>query len=444
MTDKLTSADGDGIKPRRRLRRISMGIAGMVLVVVTLVSVSLESFTDEERYSTVDAREIMESQTLGQVKNSREDFNIRQDLPAEVLTSGVEGEVAAFREPSSPPNQIQTDRPSRSLDGSSQTSLFPPEADTQLSPEELLSTTSGESPEFGFDIQGWAPSSARQVEEEPTPEPYSNSHVVSPSLPDGMFDTVLLIGADASGKLADTIMLALFPEDGSTPALVSIPRDLYIPNPCTEDYRRINANLWGCRGGISGPELLGVTIEGFTGVKVDQYVRVDFDGFVELVDGLGGVEICFDYPTHDLNAGLDIAEEGCLIADGAVSLAYVRSRNARQLVDGEWLRAWDSDHVRQRHQRELLLKLAGGLRSSSLIELLSNFQTLSHTFHLDSGWSVAEAVGWAWRYHDLELSQITHLRVSVDGYETSLGELVSVPTRPFNEVLSEWWEPPAR
>lgn len=274
-------------------------------------------------------------------------------------------------------------------------------------------------------------------------DPISVPNARSPSLPDGMFDAVMLVGADASGYLADSIILALFPEGGSAPALVSIPRDLYLYNFCSEDYRRVNANLGGCAGWANGPELLSLAIEEFTGVEVDHYVRVNFEGFVELVDGLGGVEICFDYPTYDEKAGLDIPEATCR-TDGATALAYARSRNASQLVDGEWQHAWSSDFNRQRHQRELLLKLAGRLRSSSLAALAASLQNLSHTFRIDSGWSIVEAVDWLWRYRSLDPSQVTQLRIPVQDHRTPEGAQVLLPAETFNTVLSRWWGPAKR
>lgn len=280
------------------------------------------------------------------------------------------------------------------------------------------------------------------VEDQPTvPEPVAHARSAI-RLPDEMFDTVLMMGADASGYLADSIILTLFPEGGFAPAMVSIPRDLYLFNFCSEDFRRVNANLGGCTGYASGPELLALAVEDFTGVTVDHFARIDFEGFVELVNGLGGVEICFEYPTRDEKAHLDIAEPGCY-TDGNTALAYARSRNARQLVDGEWQRAWSSDFSRQKHQRELLLKLADSLKSSPRMELLLTLQDLSHTLRLDRGWSVAEALDMALAYRDLEASSVAQLRIPVEDYVSPAGAQVLVPTQSFRDTLSQWWEPAA-
>lgn len=278
-------------------------------------------------------------------------------------------------------------------------------------------------------------------DEAPIPDSIANSH--SPELPDRMFDAVVLIGADASGFLADSIILLLFPEGGSAPAMVSIPRDLYLYNLCSEDYRRVNANLGGCPGYANGSELLALALHEFTGVEVDHYVRVDFDGFVELIDGLGGVGICIEHPTHDEKAGLDVPAPTCHL-DGRTALAYARSRNATQLIEGEWRQAWSSDFARQEHQRELLLALARQTQSASFGTILSTLQGLSHTVRLDSAWSLPEAVEWVWRYRDFDPSEVTQFTIPVEDYRTPEGAQVLIPARSFNDVLSRWWGPAQR
>ena len=375
-------------------RIVWIGVLGVFLAALTLGILVFGSFKDDEKIDPTRAGVELENRTPDEVEASRTEVEARQEKA----------------DPESP-------REGTTPAGGTPDATTPPGSGEEAPPG------SGE---------------------EAPPDPASIPNADSPALPDEMFDAVVLIGADASGYLADSIILALFPQGGSAPALVSIPRDLYLYNFCSEDYRRVNANLGGCPGYASGSELLALTIEDFTGVEVDHYVRVDFDGFVELVDGLGGIEICFEYPTYDEKAALDVAEPGCLLADGALALAYSRSRNASQLVDGEWRRAWSSDFSRQAHQRELLVKLAGEMQRSSLGDLLSVVQNLSHTVRLDRGWSIAEAVEWAWRYRDLDLSQVAQLSIPVEDYRTSNGASVLLPVQPFNEVLSRWWGPAER
>ena len=388
-------------------RRIWIGVAVAVLLGLTLVGWRLYSgfkAVADEPFSPTEASAALEERTPEQVEEGRQEIETQEE-----------------QENFDPPEEGETPDVVSPLDA---------EEDGTLDAEE----------DGTLDAGGEGTLGPQEEEETPAPAPVDHARS-STKLPDGMFDSVLLMGADASGFLADAIILALFPEDGSGPALISIPRDLYLYNFCSKDFRRVNANLGGCTGYANGPELLALAIEDFTGVAMDHFARVDFDGFVELVDGLGGIEICFDYPTYDEKAQLDITEPGCRMADGATSLAYARSRNARQLVDGEWQRAWSSDFSRQRHQQDLLLTLSGHLQLDSPAGLLDTMESLSHTLRLDRRWSITEAVDWAVRYRDLDPSQVTRLTIPVADYQAPSGAQVLVPTRSFRKVVSEWWGP---
>ena len=274
--------------PRSIRRLIWIGVLGAVAVMLTLVILLFQSFKDAEPHDPAQARNELEERTPEEVRESREMIEELEETLSPRLEQPPEDELSVVVYSTEPEEE---DPP---IQGSDETSVSP------------------------------------EVEAE---DPIEIPTASSPPLPDGMFNAVVLVGADASGYLADSIILALFPEGGSAPALVSIPRDLYLYNFCSDDYRRVNANLGGCTGWANGPELLSLAIEEFTGVEVDHYVRINFEGFVELVDGLGGVQICFEYPTYDEKAGLDIREPSCR-TDGATALAYARSRNATQLVEG--------------------------------------------------------------------------------------------------------------
>jgi len=274
--------------------------------------------------------------------------------------------------------------------------------------------------------------------------PYTNPAAVSPPLPDGMFDAYLLIGADESGRLADAIILVLEPTDGSATFMVSLPRDLYIPNPCAGRYSRINANLGGCRGVAGGTTLLSWAVETYTGIKVDHFALVNFAGFAAVVDAVGGVPLCFDYPTRDDKSGLNVAA-GCQTADGATALAWVRSRRTEQLVDDVWVSLGASDFTRQRREQDLLFLVASRLNSfSSLGSFQAVVDSVAGSVRLDSAMSFAGAVGLAWEHRGLTASQVTRLSIPVENYRTGSGALVLVPTRSFNAVLSAAYPPAAR
>ena len=265
----------------------------------------------------------------------------------------------------------------------------------------------------------------------------------SPALPDEMFEAYLGIGADATGALADTVILALAPNDGSAPILVSLPRDLYLQNPCTERWNRLNTGLGGCRGFASGLELIALMVQSYTGIEIDHVARVNFEGFANVVDTLGGTSICTDYPTVDHKSHLELAG-GCVRADGVTTLAWVRSRHTEQLISGEWRQVAGSDFARQRRQQDILFQLAGQIATfSSLTDFDNRIRAVTAAVRLDSGWSFPNVVRTAWRYRGISRSEVRTFSVEVRNYRTSGGAAVLLPTVQFNTLLAKVYPPAA-
>jgi len=128
-------------------------------------------------------------------------------------------------------------------------------------------------------------------------------------------------GGDIGNGHTDTIMLVHMPapwSDAPT-TMVSIPRDSYVEIP---DYGtdKINASF-----AVGGAPLLAQTVEQATGLRLDHYAEVEFDGFARLVDAVGGVTMCPPEPISDPLAGIDLPA-GCQKLDGPNALGYVRTR----------------------------------------------------------------------------------------------------------------------
>ncbi|NRQ51497.1 LCP family protein [Aeromicrobium stalagmiti] len=155
----------------------------------------------------------------------------------------------------------------------------------------------------------------------------------------------LSTGGDSGGRgRTDTIMM-LHTGDGPS-ILMSIPRDSIVDIP---GYGRTKINAAYTYGGA---KLLVRTIEGNTGIHVDNYVEVGFGGLVKVVDSLGGVEICPKDDIKDKDSGLDV-KEGCQTADGATALAYSRNRHSYATQDIQ----------RVQSQREVLGSIAAEAKS---------------------------------------------------------------------------------
>ncbi|HYJ66097.1 MAG TPA: LCP family protein [Nocardioidaceae bacterium] len=117
----------------------------------------------------------------------------------------------------------------------------------------------------------------------------------------------------------DTIML-LHVGDGQ-PILLSIPRDSIVDIPGVGDDQKVNAAF-----SAGGPKLLVKTLENETDIRVDDYIEIGFGGFVNIVDAVGGIEVCPDQAIDDKKASLDI-DKGCQEADGITALGYARTRD---------------------------------------------------------------------------------------------------------------------
>jgi LCP family protein required for cell wall assembly len=128
-------------------------------------------------------------------------------------------------------------------------------------------------------------------------------------------------GGSAEGKRTDSIILVHVPEGGGKAAMVSIPRDSYVPIP-GHGSNKINAAY-----AFGGAKLLTQTVEQVTGVHVDGYLEIGFAGFAGVVDSLGGVDVCVPFDMKDQDAAIDL-KKGCQTLDGPTALGYVRARKS--------------------------------------------------------------------------------------------------------------------
>jgi LCP family protein required for cell wall assembly len=267
-------------------------------------------------------------------------------------------------------------------------------------------------------------------------DPYElNPHAFGEPIDDEVFESYLLVGTDASGFLADTIILALQPSSGGNPIMVSLPRDLYLWNICKNNFTRLNAGLGGCKGSASGMEMLAIMVEDYTGIPIDHVAKVSFSGFASVVNAIGGTTICVDYPTRDIKAQLDIPA-GCQWANGATTLAWVRSRHTEQLRGEEWVQVAGSDYARQKRQQDVLFQLAGRAANfSSPASLSSKVSAISSAIRLDSSWSLGSAVSVAWKYRGISKNSVSRFSISAEGYRTPHGAAVLLPTESFVSSL---------
>jgi LCP family protein required for cell wall assembly len=122
----------------------------------------------------------------------------------------------------------------------------------------------------------------------------------------------------AGGQRTDAIMIVHVTSDRTGAFVMSIPRDSWVEVP-GHGRAKINAAFsWG------GPRLIGQTVEQLTGVRLDHFALVDFEGFKQITDALGGVPITV--PRTVSSAGQGTVRAGTYTMDGETALTYVRQR----------------------------------------------------------------------------------------------------------------------
>lgn len=151
-----------------------------------------------------------------------------------------------------------------------------------------------------------------------------------------------LATGDADGTRTDVIMV--LSTTTSSADLLAFPRDLWVER-CDGSIGRINAAL--AHGGMA---CLVETVEDLSGIPVHHTMAIDFGGFRDLVDTLGGVELCTEQDFVDPKAGLDLAA-GCHLMDGPTALGFVRTRQL------------DNDLMRMERQQQFLGRLVATMAS---------------------------------------------------------------------------------
>ncbi|MGB5934176.1 MAG: LCP family protein [Anaerolineae bacterium] len=169
---------------------------------------------------------------------------------------------------------------------------------------------------------------------------------------------ILILGTDRRDKgeraaRTDTMMVASLDPVAKSAVVFSIPRDLWVFIPGYGEGRINTAHFYGELNGGQGPLLAKETVEANLGIPIDYYVRLDFEGFKEMVDTLGGVTIDVEapirddmFPDDDYGYRTIYIPAGRQEMDGEMLLQYVRTRHG------------GSDFERMRRQQQALRALA--------------------------------------------------------------------------------------
>lgn len=194
---------------------------------------------------------------------------------------------------------------------------------------------------------------------------------------------VLLVGTDARSDeigppRTDTLILLTLEQQTQTAGMLSLPRDLWVPIPRYNLTYKLNTvysigEERGYAGG--GSQLVKDTVSSFIGQPVQYYVRINFRGFIEVVDLIGGIDIEVPktihddhYPTADYGLETFHLDAGWQHLDGETALKYARTRNV------------DDDYGRARRQQDVIKAVFDKVTSADMIPfLLTKLPTLIYT-----------------------------------------------------------------
>ncbi len=135
---------------------------------------------------------------------------------------------------------------------------------------------------------------------------------------------------DASGARSDVMMLLHVAADRESATLVSIPRDTMLPSPecLTDDGRTIPASAAVQVNGLleHGPYCSLDALRDFTGLDLEHFLVVGFDGVIGMTEAIGGVEVCVAHDVSDPYSGL-VLDAGTHTLAGEQALAFLRTRH---------------------------------------------------------------------------------------------------------------------
>ncbi|MDD3453145.1 MAG: LCP family protein [Bacilli bacterium] len=222
--------------------------------------------------------------------------------------------------------------------------------------------------------------------------------------------TILLMGVDSEAEdisqgvfNGDSLMLLTFNPSTLSTTILSIPRDSYVPIACFDNQRenKITHAAW------YGEDCMIKTIENYTQVDIDYYVKINFKGLVKIVDSLGGVEIDVPYSLCEQNSNREwgtntiYIEKGLQTLTGEQALAYARNRHPNPTYcSSKWTNYTSNDFIRGQHQQEVLKAVLNKLKNignlNTVYELLdtisSNMETNMATSEILSLYNIGKDI----------------------------------------------------
>jgi LCP family protein required for cell wall assembly len=226
-----------------------------------------------------------------------------------------------------------------------------------------------------------------------------------------------LCSQGVNGVNSDVVMILHLNPANNSVSILSIPRDLFVPNARSDGANKIDAALY------QGPDQLIAAIEEDYGIPIQHFVELNFDSFMNVVNALGGIQMYFPEPIFDSYSGLNIETTGCIGLSGTAALEVVRARHLQYKPPGVtttdpyyWPQEAQSDLARIRRDHEFLRVLASAVKAKGLGNPLTDQSLVAGVvgdLTVDSGFSLSDMVSLVLTYHGVNVNSAPQLTVPV-------------------------------
>jgi LCP family protein required for cell wall assembly len=225
-----------------------------------------------------------------------------------------------------------------------------------------------------------------------------------------------LCSQGVNGVNSDVIMILHVDPRTRRLALLSIPRDLFVPNARTTGANKIDAALY------QGLGQLVAAIEEDFGIPIQHAVSLNFDQFANIVDALGGINMSFPDSVYDRYSGLNEKAAPCVHLNGTEALQVVRARHLQYETptSGRYAAYWpqeaQSDLARIQRDHEFLRVLAAQVAKQGIGNPVTDFNlvnSLKADLTFDQSWSVTSMVGLLLDYHSVNIDSVPQLTLPV-------------------------------
>ena len=225
-----------------------------------------------------------------------------------------------------------------------------------------------------------------------------------------------LCSQGVNGVNSDVIMILHVDPAHHRLALLSIPRDLFIPNARSTGANKVDAGLY------EGMTQVVAAIEEDFGIPIQHAVSLNFDQFANVVDALGGINMSFPMSVFDAYSGLNVRAAACVHLNGTQALQVVRARHLQYDAPGsgtyaeDWPQENQSDLARIRRDHEFLRVLATAVAHQDLANPVSDFDlinSLKSDVTFDQSWSVGDMVNLVLDFHSVDINSVPQLTLPV-------------------------------